>query len=251
MQWKVVLEEAVATTLARAEGARPALMYSAGLDSALVAKICQDLGHAPLLLSLGTTRSKDREFVERSRPYLNLLIRFITVSVDDIAEALPAVRHLLQEAQVTPNKMHLSLGVGTYLTCQIARQEGIGLLLAGQGADALFAGFYKYRRLPLEKLPAVLGRDVQSAMRKDFARDQAIAASFSIQFAAPFLTPSVVELALTIPADLKLGPEGNKLVLRELAKQRGLPDFIALRPKKAMQYSTGIQRVVERLQKVV
>ena len=244
-----LLDEAVAATLVHAEGARPALLYSAGVDSAMLAKVCQDASYTPLLLSLGTDRSKDREFVERSRPHLDLPIQFITVSEDDIAEAVPAVRDLLHKAQIPPNLMHLSLGVGTYLACQVARQDGIGLLLSAQGADALFAGFHKYRSVPLDELPAVLERDAQNAMRTDFVRDRAIAATFSIEFAAPFLAPSVVELALSIPVELKLGPEGNKLILRELALQRGLPEFLARRPKKAMQYSTGIQRVVRRLQR--
>lgn len=244
-----VLEKAVATALANVEGARPALMYSAGLDSAVVARFCQDAGHAPLLLSLGTERSKDREFVDRSRSHLDLPIQFVTVDEDDIAWALPAVRNLLLKAGITPDKMHLSLGAGTYLICHVARQAGVKLLLSGQGADALFAGFHKYQRVPPEELPAVLERDARNAMRRDFTRDHTIAAPFSIEFAAPFLTPGVVELALSIPADLKLGPSGNKLVLREVACRRGLPAFIAQRPKKAMQYSTGVEKIVKRLQR--
>lgn len=242
-----VLEEVVRAVLAEAGGIRSGLLYSAGVDSALLAKVCQDLGEAPLLLALGTHRSKDRAFVERSRPHLNLPVRFITVEAEDIARALPAVQSLLLAVEITPDLMHLSLGVGMYLACQVACQEGIGLLMSAQGADALFAGFYKYRNVPLKQLSAVLEQDVQKAMRTDFRRDQAIAASFSLKFAAPFLTPRLVNLALSIPAELKLGPAGNKLILRELARQRGLPEFIAQRPKKAMQYSTGIQRVVERL----
>lgn len=241
------LQQAVTRVLAPIEGTDTALLYSAGVDSALVAKFCQDMGYAPLLLCVGTDRSKDREFVKRSRSYLDLPLQFVTVDADDIAEALPAVRELLSEAEVTSDKMHLSLGVGTYLACRVAFQRGIGLLLSGQGADALFAGFQKYQRVPLENLPAVLERDARNAMRRDFARDGTIAATFAIEFAAPFLDPRVVELALSIPPELKLGPDENKLILRKLARRRGLPEFIAGRPKKAMQYSTGIERIVKRL----
>lgn len=244
-----VLEEAVTGVLEHAQGAGSGVLYSAGVDSAVVAKLCQDAGHTPLLLCVGTERSKDRAFVERSQAHLDLPLRFVTVSEADVAEALPAVRDLLLGTDITPDKMHLSLGVGTYLACQVASQAGIGLLLSGQGADALFAGFHKYKRVPLEELPAVLERDARNAGRRDFVRDQAIAATFSIAYAAPFLAPSVVELALAIPPELKLGPAGNKLVLRELARRRGLPEFIAQRPKKAMQYSTGIEKVVTRLRR--
>lgn len=241
-----VLADAVMALYAQAAGRRSGVLYSAGVDSALVAKLCQDLDHEPLLLAVGTDRSKDRAFVLRSRRYLDLPIWFITAGEDDVAAALPAVRDLLSQAGVPSDVMHLSLGVGAYLACQAAQREGVGLLLSGQGADALFAGFQKYRRVPREELPAVLEQAAQNAARRDFARDQAVARSCEIEFAAPFLTPSVVALALSIPPELKLGPAGNKLVLRELARRRGLPEFIAGRPKKAMQYSTGIERIVKR-----
>jgi asparagine synthase (glutamine-hydrolysing) len=240
-----VLQHAVWAALDH--GCHPAVLYSAGLDSALIARICQELGHTPLLLALGTSGSRDREFVERSTPYLGLPTEFITVDEHDIARALPAVDELLRAAGVPVDIMHRSLGVGMYLACEDAGRRGIGLLLSGQGADALFAGFQKYQRVPLDELPAVLERDVENAVRRDFVRDRAIARSFSVEFAAPFLDPGVVEVALSVPPELKLGPAGNKLVLRGLAEKRGLPDFIAQRPKKAMQYSTGIEKAVKSL----
>lgn len=242
------LKEAVASAVSEGDRSHLGVLYSAGLDSALIAKFCQDLGYTPLLLAVGTDRSKDRPFIERSRPHFDLPIRFVTVAENQIDDALPAVEDCLLAAGITPDIMHRSLGVGTYLACQAAGETGIGLLLSGQGADALFAGFQKYQRVPLDELPAILARDVQSAAARDFARDQTIAAAFGIEFAAPFLAPDVVDVALAIPPELKLGPDGRKLILRELARRRGLPDFIAQRPKKAMQYSTGIERVVRRLE---
>lgn len=246
------LEGATVASLAQIGDEDLALLYSAGLDSALLAKICQDVGHRPLLLSLGTQQSKDRRFVERSRSHLELPIEFVTVDTDDIAQAMPVTRDLLREAGVFSdftklNRIHLAIGVGTYLACQAARQRGIRHLLSAHGADALFAGFDRYHRVPAEELAATLERDVRTAIRTGVARDQAVTDAFSIQLVTPFLEPSVVELGLRIPIEHKLGPEANKLVLRDLAQQRGLPDFIARRPKKSMQYSTGVWRIMRDL----
>lgn len=248
------LEGATVASLAQVGGGNLALLYSAGLDSALLAKICQDAGYRPLLLSFGTDRSKDRRFVERSRPYLELPIEFVTVDTDDIAKATPITRALLREAGIFSdftklNRIHLAVGVGTYLACQAAHQRGIQHLLSAHGADALFAGFDRYHRVPTEELATTLEQDVQAAIHTGVARDRAVTDAFTIQLVTPFLEPSVVDLGLRIPIEHKLGPEANKLVLRELARQRGLPDFIARRPKKSMQYSTGVWRIMRELRR--
>jgi asparagine synthase (glutamine-hydrolysing) len=249
----VALETALTTALAGVEDRRLALLYSAGLDSALLARVCQDAGHSPLLLCLGTEASKDRRFVERSSPYLDLPIHFLPVDEADVAAVLPAARDLLQRAGIFSdfeklNRIHLAIGVGVYLAGRFAHRQGIDVLVSAHGADSLFAGFDRYRRVPREELAATLERDVGEALRTGLARDRAMADPFSIRLVVPFLAPGVIELGLDIPTRLKLGSRGNKLVLRELARRRGLPEFIARRPKKSMQYSTGIWPVVRDLE---
>lgn len=248
------LEAAISAALAGVASDRLGLFYSAGVDSALLARLCQDRGLAPHLLSLGTKYSKDRRAVERSRSHIDLPIEFVSVTVDDVAQALSIVEGRLEEAGVFSdhaklNRIHLTLGVGTYLACRAAHQRDIRWVLTAHGADALFAGFDRYRRMSRRTLPATLAEDVQSAIDTGLTRDQVVADVFDIRLLAPFLAADVVALGLEIPLALKIGPRGNKLVLRELARQRGLPRFIVRRPKKSMQYSTGISRVVREMQR--
>jgi asparagine synthase (glutamine-hydrolysing) len=183
---------------------------------------------------------------------LDLPIEFIEVSEDDITRAIPITHNLLREAGIFSdfeklNLIHLSIGVGMVLACQAAQQRGVGLLLSAQGADALFAGFDRYQRVPPEDLEATLKEDVEETVSTGLVRDRAIADQFSARIVAPFLDPTIIELATRIPTAFKLGPQGDKLVLRELARQRGLPEFIALRPKKSIQYSTGIWRMMKQI----
>ena len=241
----VALEGAVTNALGQPGCSQPALLYSAGVDSALLARICQDVGHTPLLLSIGTQDSQDREFVARPTADMGLPSLLINISPEDVATAMPTAANLLRDLGIKPALeklwlIHLSLAVGTFLACQAAHQEGIQLLLTGEGADSLFAGFDRYQRVDPQDLQATLDHDAQNSVQVGLKRDQATAALFSIHLAAPYLTQDVMELAAEIPIQCKLGPEGNKLVLRELARQRGVPQFIAQRPKKSLQYSTGI-----------
>jgi asparagine synthase (glutamine-hydrolysing) len=254
VQLGAALEAAIDTALTEVALDRLGLFYSAGVDSALLAQLCQDRGIAPRLLCLGTKYSKDRRAVNRSRAHLDLPIEFITITKEEIAQVLPLVESRLASAGVFSdhaklNQIHLTLGVGTYLACRAAHQRGVRWVLTAHGADALFAGFDRYRRMSRKSLPATLEEDVRSAIDTGLSRDQVVADAFDIEILAPFLAPGVVDLGLRIPLALKLGPQGNKLVLRELARQRGLPRFIVRRPKKSMQYSTGISRLVRELQR--
>ncbi|HDY73876.1 MAG TPA: asparagine synthase, partial [Euryarchaeota archaeon] len=58
---------------------------------------------------------------------------------------------------------------------------------------------------------------------------------------------SVVELGLQIPVSLKIKSGVRKYVLREVAKNRGLPKSIWSREKKAIQYSTGVDKRVKKI----
>jgi asparagine synthase (glutamine-hydrolysing) len=62
----------------------------------------------------------------------------------------------------------------------------------------------------------------------------------------------MAEFALSLPINLKIGPEKTdvrKLVLRKTAENIGLPESISRRPKKAVQYATGVDKALKRLAK--
>jgi asparagine synthase (glutamine-hydrolysing) len=66
----------------------------------------------------------------------------------------------------------------------------------------------------------------------------------------PFATYPISKFATELPIELKLERKENglrKLVLRQVAKNLGLPQFIVEKPKKAIQYSTGVNRILKRL----
>src|SRR5207245_8645025 len=66
--------------------------------------------------------------------------------------------------------------------------------------------------------------------------------------AAPSAYLPLVEYALKLPASLRVklanGKVIRKYVLRRLAARLSLPDSVVDRPKKAVQYSSGVQKVL-------
>ncbi len=66
----------------------------------------------------------------------------------------------------------------------------------------------------------------------------------------PFIDREVVGFALSLPLELKIESADDllrKRILRKVAANLKIPDFIADRPKKAIQYATGIDKALRRI----
>ena len=83
-------------------------------------------------------------------------------------------------------------------------------------------------------------------------RDFKICKHFNIELRLPFATHNMAKLATALPLELKMERIDNtlrKLVLRRVARDLGLPQPIADRPKKAIQYATGVSKAIKKMAK--
>jgi asparagine synthase (glutamine-hydrolysing) len=74
----------------------------------------------------------------------------------------------------------------------------------------------------------------------------------NIELRLPFTNLQVVNFALSLPLKLKiLSPTDwlEKRVLRKVAEDFGLPEFITNKAKKAVQYSSGVDKALRKLAK--
>ncbi|RMF91756.1 MAG: hypothetical protein D6733_00290 [Methanobacteriota archaeon] len=218
------------------------LLFSGGLDSSLLAKICADLGLEPLLVLVYMEGSGDEGHIREAAGCFELE-RVEKVIFDDEIEGYV---QLVREAAGTDNPIDISIGVPLYAGFETAAWSGMSSVMVGQGADELFAGYHRYLKLDGAELEEALKRDVETI---NIGRDRALAGSLGLKMLTPYLDEKVVELGLGIPADWKIRDGLRKFVLREVAKKRGLPKSIWARDKKAIQYSTGVDKVVRRVLK--
>jgi asparagine synthase (glutamine-hydrolysing) len=68
----------------------------------------------------------------------------------------------------------------------------------------------------------------------------------------PFGAYQIAEFALALPVELKIEKRADtlrKLVLRKTAENMGLPPSVTEKPKKAVQYSTGINNALKKIAK--
>lgn len=207
---------------------------SGGVDSALVAA----LASLPCLV-VGTPGCHDITAATGVARGLGLEIFRRELTEREIEQALPLV--LAAIPRITP--VDASVGTAMYFVAEAAAEIGHERILCGQGADELFGGYSRYLSSP------DLGRELE----RDFldlpvqlARDQAISALHHTWFSMPYLDLRVVEAAIAIPPQEKVRDGIRKRPLRAVAA-RMLPVQVAEADKKAMQYGSGVWKVLQRL----
>ncbi|ASJ04970.1 DUF7411 family protein [Thermococcus barossii] len=220
-------------------GKRTGVLFSGGLDSSLVALLASR--HSDVVLyTAGAEGSPDLEWARKASELLGLPLREYVFDMDDVREAVPRVVFAIEE----PNAMNLAIGIPIYFATKLAGSDGCRLLLTGQGADELFGGYAKYLRDP-----ALMERDLIEMGERNLARDDKIAMLNSVEGRVPFLDLAVVSIAMRTPVTAKIENGVRKAILRKVALKLGLPREIAEREKKAAQYGSHAQKLLEKLAK--
>ncbi|HEX7482004.1 MAG TPA: asparagine synthase C-terminal domain-containing protein, partial [Candidatus Bathyarchaeia archaeon] len=170
----------------------------------------------------------------------------------DVEAILPKVVELIEE----PDPVKASIGVPFYWVAQKAAEANFKVMLAGQGADELFGGYQRYVtefcKDGSEAVRKTIYSDVVRIHESNLERDLKITGFHNVELRMPFASFDLVEFALGLPVELKIESKVDtlrKLVLRKMALNAGMPTSMAQKPKKAVQYSTGINDAIKRIAK--
>lgn len=239
-RWFEPLDRAWAAAAARGNPAPGpvAVLFSGGVDSGLLA--WEFRGRAGVTLStVGVPGSRDLLTAASAAPLLGIPWRGVRIGPED-------VRALERELDadldgLTPTARSVQVA----FACAV-RAAADGEILCGQGVDELFLGYAHFRGLaPFEAERRALA-DLHRLRSDDWPRAIRIARRLGRSIAAPFLAREFVDATLGIPISDRMPTVGAKPLFRAWARHRGLPSSIADRPKRALQYGSGIARTLER-----
>jgi asparagine synthase (glutamine-hydrolysing) len=230
----------------------PAIAFSGGLDSSLVAKTLDLLGEKVILYTVGLDEAHDLKAAEYAASELNLPLRIRVLCPEEIESYMSKVIYAIEDVDL----MKTGVGIPFYAACELASKDKMKVILTGQGSDELFAGYDKYLRILINRgyaqLQDELWMDLAQMYQINLQRDDAVAMANSVELCSPFLDLALVNAAMSINPRLKIaGPTDllRKGVLREVAKSLGLPRIIVDKPKKSIQYGSGSEKAIRQLAK--
>ncbi len=225
-----------------------AMAFSGGVDSALVAAGLDAAGIDAPLYAGGFAESHDVDAARTAARAMDRELRIVEFTVGDVERAVPKVARAIDR----PDAMAVQIALPLFLVAERAAADGYTHLAVGQGADELFGGYAKVARAPED--PRVDADTVRGArdemvetLPKQLERDVLALRAAGVEPVAPLLHDRVVETALRLPGDALVDDRGERKRALRLAAREFVPDRVAFREKKAVQYGSLAARELDRL----
>lgn len=246
-RYREVLVEAVKK---RVDGLdRVGIIFSGGIDSVLVAKIASEFTDV-ICYTAGLKDSGDVRYAKLAASKIGLRIRVKELDTNDIEKYIPEVMETIEDRLFG----QVEVAIPVYAAVEMAHEDGLKVMLTGQGADELFGGYPWYRILVekegYEVFEHYMMEDILNLYRETLEREDKITMAHSIELRVPYLDPEVIKVAMRIDSRLKIRSSDDKLgkyVHREIAKRLGVPADLADRPKEAAQHGSGVHEVLLKL----
>lgn len=227
----------------QAKEKKVALLFSAGIDSSLLALQLKRLGKEIHCYITSAGNAKDLVASEKFCEKFSLKLRHADVSMQQLEEKLPEIVKLIG----SESPVEVGIAATLFFSLQAARKDGFRKVFLGQGADELFAGYAKMRGC--KNLNAECKKLFSGLPKTLRRREEKIAKKLGLKLAMPFMEREVAEFALRLPGRFKLHKGVNKVLLRQALLEIGAGNEVALRKKTAMQYGSGIDRALEKIAK--
>ena len=218
-----------------------AILFSGGIDSTAIATVAKRFT-TPLLITAGVEGSSDLEAARKTAIELDLPHKSVVLTEQEIISVYKKC-YKIRRGEL--NKVELMVPV--FKCCREAARAGKWRILSGSGAEELFIGYDRFFKHKGKKLENLLKKEIKGLPLGDCEAQDLVAKNFGMRTAYPFLYPPFVDAILSTPLSERLGTRDDKKpLLRKIAAKLGMPQAAIDRKKKAMQYGSGVHKILLR-----
>lgn len=210
---------------------------SGGLDSSIITAVTRQHVDELHTFSVGVEGSSDLEAARLVSKHLDTIHHEYVITPEEVMKELPNIIYYLESF----DQDLVRSGIPCYFTSRMAA-DYVKVILTGEGADELFAGYTYYKDITdWDILSDELRRSVASLHNINLQRVDRMTMAHSIEGRVPFLDLSMIMLGALIPPELKLygDPPVEKWVLRR-AFEDMLPHEIVWRDKVQFDEGSGV-----------
>ncbi len=222
------------------------ILFSGGIDSSLIAFLTKKLGknftcYTSAVLDKNFSPPEDLAASEKAAQLLGINLKVKRITLPQVEKYLKIVVPLIEDSNV----VKVGVGLTIFAACELAKKDGVKVIFSGLGSEELFAGYQRHKNsldINKECLSGLL-----KVYERDTYRDDVITMYNQMELRVPFLDNELVQYALTIPGEYKIKEGIEKWILRQTAREMGLPEEICQRKKKAAQYGSGFDKALDKL----
>lgn len=227
-------------------------LLSGGVDSSIIASVAtkimreRDPNYRLKTFSIGQEHAPDSKYSRIVADYINSDHKHISFTV---ADALDCIRDIIYQCESYDLPI-IRAGIPMYLLARAIKSEGIKMVLSGEGADEIFAGYLYFYNAPnshdlhFESVKLLLGLRYLHCLRANKST-----MAWGLELRVPFLDTNFVDYAMDIapqdkvPISKTLSNDSafriEKHILRTAFSENYLPDEVVWRQKEQLDEGIG------------
>ena len=218
-----------------------AVAFSGGLDSGIIAAMVREYASSVTLYTAGVQDAYDVLESESLAKILGMDWEHVLISEDDLEDCIKE----MIEVTGTVNPITLSFEIPLFYVSRRAKET---LIIGGQGADELFAGYSKYVGLSEDEFKDLREADMARLFNDTLSHESMVSKHFGKTILYPYLDKRVMDVVGKIDMKDLIPGDVRKANLRKVADNIGQPE-VAAKKKKAAQYGSGAMNLFRKIAK--
>lgn len=222
---------------------RVGVAFSGGLDSATIAKVAGESAEVELL-AVGVRGSEDIVYSEIVARELGLPLHERILSPEEVVGFYNKAMGLLNA-----DFLKVEIMAPVCAVAEEAEKRGIEVVLFGSGSEELFVGYERYYTYWSEgkDLDGIMRGEFETLKNRDIGMIKKVMKKHGVEARFPFYSRELAECVFSTPLAVRMEErELKKGMLREAAHFLGVPEVAVKRKKKALQYGSGVHKILLR-----